>query len=60
MNQIKLIYIRNSIIGREVLVESFHEHLTLIEKNSVIENTSHIKEGCQLLGTRVNSGLKLK
>ncbi|MCK5626041.1 hypothetical protein KAI11_04220, partial [Candidatus Bathyarchaeota archaeon] len=50
-------HIMDSIIGRKVIIESSHAHPTLIEKNSVIGNMSHIKEGCRLLGTRVNPGL---
>jgi NDP-sugar pyrophosphorylase family protein len=50
-------HIRDSIIGRKVIIESSHEHPTLIERNSVIGSTCHVKEGCRLLGTRVNPGL---
>jgi NDP-sugar pyrophosphorylase family protein len=50
-------HIRDSIIGRQVIVDSSHEHPSLVERNSVIGSTCHIKEGCRLLGTRVNPGL---
>jgi NDP-sugar pyrophosphorylase family protein len=50
-------HIRNSIIGRQVIIESSHEHPSLVERNSVIGSMCHIKEGCRLLGTRVNPGL---
>jgi NDP-sugar pyrophosphorylase family protein len=50
-------HIRDSIIGRKVTIDSSHEHPSLIEQNSVIGSTCHVKEGCRLLGTRVNPGL---
>lgn len=50
-------HIRDSIIGRQVIIESSHEHPTLVERNSVIGSSCHVKEGCRLLGTRVNPGL---
>jgi NDP-sugar pyrophosphorylase family protein len=51
--------ISNSIIGRKVTVESTLEHPTKIESTSVIGNAVHIREGCQIINSRINPGLKI-
>ena len=50
-------HITDSILGRKTFTESSHEHPTYIENNSVIGNTSQIKEGCRLIRTKVNLGI---
>lgn len=51
------VHIMDSIIGRKAVIESSLEHPTYIEANSVIGDTAQVKEGCRLIGTRVNPGL---
>lgn len=51
--------ITESIIGRKVVIESSPEAPTSIESTSVIGNAVHIGQGCQLVRTRINPGLRI-
>ena len=51
--------ITKSIIGRKAIIESTQEKPTVIESNSVIGNSVHIREGCRLTKTKVNPNLMI-
>ncbi len=52
-------HVSDSILGRKIVVESTRENPTCIESTSVIGNAVHIGEGCKLIRTRVNPGLRI-
>lgn len=49
--------ITDSILGRNVIIESSDKNPTCIEGNSVVGNSCRIKEGCRLVNTKVNPNL---
>jgi NDP-sugar pyrophosphorylase family protein len=51
--------VSKSIVGRNVKVKSTREHPTKIDAVSVIGNDVVIREGCNLIGTRVYPGLTI-
>jgi len=51
--------IDNSVLGRMVIVESSHEHPTIIDSTSVIGNNAHIRAGCRIIGTKIYPGLEI-
>ena len=52
-------HVRDSILGRKVVVESTREKPTCVESTSVIGNAVCIREGCRLTRTKVNPGLTI-
>ena len=52
-------YVSDSVIGRKVVVESTRESPTRIESTSVIGNGVHIREGCNIIKTRINPNLTI-
>ncbi len=52
-------YIVDSIIGRKSVIESSKNNSTYIGEYSVIGNAVRIREGCKLIGTRVNPYLTI-
>ena len=48
-----------SIVGRNVKLKSTREHPTKIDSVSVVGNDVVIREGCNLIGTRVYTGLTI-
>ncbi|MBO3803478.1 MAG: NDP-sugar synthase [Candidatus Brockarchaeota archaeon] len=52
-------HVSDSILGRKVSVESTRENPTSIESTSVVGSNVHIRKGCRLVRTKVNSGLTI-
>ncbi len=51
--------ISDSILGRKVVVESTRQMPTVVEATSVIGDDVTIKEGCKIMGTKINPGLTI-